>query len=177
MGENPFDLSGRVAVVSGAGRGIGKAIAVALARAGADVAVFSRTEDQFRSTAAEIESMGRKALGLRVDVSKASDVEAMVSTVMDSFGGEHRSPDAADVCFPVRGIPPGHSRKVTSLGTLFPGKHCLGKRDFLVFRTISHLHVGAILGENPFLWHLAGSQGEMDHCSERETPFHEMIYL
>lgn len=84
--ENPFDLSGRVAVVSGAGRGIGKAVALALARAGADVAVFSRTEEQFRATAAEIEKLGRRALGLRVDVSVAADVGDMVAAVMDEFG-------------------------------------------------------------------------------------------
>jgi NAD(P)-dependent dehydrogenase (short-subunit alcohol dehydrogenase family) len=86
MAHNPFDLSGRVAVVSGAGRGIGKAIALALARAGADVAVFSRTEEQFRATAAEIENLGRRALGLRVDVSRSTDVEAMVAAVMERFG-------------------------------------------------------------------------------------------
>jgi NAD(P)-dependent dehydrogenase (short-subunit alcohol dehydrogenase family) len=85
MVENPFDLNGKVAVVSGAGRGIGKAIALALARAGADVAVFSRTEEQFRATAAEIEKLGRQALGLRVDVSRASDVAAMVDAVMHKF--------------------------------------------------------------------------------------------
>ncbi|MEW6555658.1 MAG: SDR family oxidoreductase [Actinomycetota bacterium] len=81
-----FDLTGRVAVVSGAGRGIGKAIALALARAGADVAVFSRTEEQFRATAADIEELGRRSLGMRVDVSKADDVKAMVDAVMEAFG-------------------------------------------------------------------------------------------
>jgi NAD(P)-dependent dehydrogenase (short-subunit alcohol dehydrogenase family) len=86
MVENPFGLNGRVAVVSGAGRGIGKAIALALARAGADVVVFSRTEEQFRATATEIEEMGRQALGLRVDVSVASDVAAMVDAVTRKFG-------------------------------------------------------------------------------------------
>lgn len=83
---NPFDLSGKVAVVSGAGRGIGKAIALSLARAGADVAVFSRTEEQFRATATEIEELGRRALGLRVDVSLAADVAAMVESVLREFG-------------------------------------------------------------------------------------------
>jgi NAD(P)-dependent dehydrogenase (short-subunit alcohol dehydrogenase family) len=81
-----FDLTDRVAVVSGAGRGIGKAIALALARAGADVAVFSRTEEQFSATAAEIEGLGRRALGMRVDVSRAEDVKAMTGAVMEAFG-------------------------------------------------------------------------------------------
>lgn len=86
MTENPFDLTGKVAAVSGAGRGIGKAIALALARAGADVAVFSRTQAQFSATAAEIGSLGRSVLGLQVDVSQAADVEAMVRAVLDRFG-------------------------------------------------------------------------------------------
>jgi NAD(P)-dependent dehydrogenase (short-subunit alcohol dehydrogenase family) len=81
-----FDLKDKVAVVSGAGRGIGKAIALALAAAGADVAVFSRTEEQFRATAAEIEQLGRQALGMRVDVSSADDIKVMVSAVLEKFG-------------------------------------------------------------------------------------------
>jgi NAD(P)-dependent dehydrogenase (short-subunit alcohol dehydrogenase family) len=86
MGESIFDLSGKVAVVSGAGRGIGRAIAIALAEAGADMVVFSRTEEQFRGTAADIEALGRRALGLRVDVSVPEDIESMVKTTMDSYG-------------------------------------------------------------------------------------------
>jgi NAD(P)-dependent dehydrogenase (short-subunit alcohol dehydrogenase family) len=86
MEKDLFDLTGKVAVVSGAGRGIGKAMALALARAGADVVVFSRTEEQFEETASEIEAVGRRALGLRVDVSRLEDVEAMVSSVMEEFG-------------------------------------------------------------------------------------------
>jgi len=81
-----FDLTGKVAAISGAGRGIGKAMALALARAGADVAVFSRTEEQFSATAREIEALGRRALGLRVDVSKAEDVHNMVAAVQEEFG-------------------------------------------------------------------------------------------
>ncbi len=86
MEDNLFDLTGKVAVVSGAGRGIGRAIALALAKAGADMVVFSRTEEQFLSTAADIEALGRHALGLRVDVSVREDVESMVKTTLDSYG-------------------------------------------------------------------------------------------
>lgn len=86
MEKNPFSLSGKTAAVSGAGRGIGKAIALALARAGADVAVFSRTEEQFQATAEEIRVLGKRALGLRVDVSRAEDVDAMSRAVLEEFG-------------------------------------------------------------------------------------------
>ncbi|MDY6796169.1 MAG: 3-oxoacyl-ACP reductase family protein [Actinomycetota bacterium] len=86
MDNNPFELTGKVAAVSGSGRGIGKAMALALARAGADVAVFSRTEEQFSQTAREIESLGRHALGLRVDVTAREDVERMVRAVLEEYG-------------------------------------------------------------------------------------------
>ena len=86
MGDNLFDLSGKVAVVSGAGRGIGKAIALALAGAGADVVVFSRTVEQFNETVREIEATGCKALGMRVDVCEREDIDAVVSATLDTFG-------------------------------------------------------------------------------------------
>ncbi len=81
-----FSLDGKIALVSGAGRGIGRAIALGLAEAGADLVVFSRTEEQFRATAEEIASMGRRALGMRVDVSKPADVEAMVVKSLEEYG-------------------------------------------------------------------------------------------
>jgi NAD(P)-dependent dehydrogenase (short-subunit alcohol dehydrogenase family) len=86
MSEITIDLSGKKAAVSGSGRGIGRAIALELARAGADVAVFSRTEEEFRDTAAEIEGMGVKAFALRVDMTEPEDVDAMVETVLGEFG-------------------------------------------------------------------------------------------
>jgi len=86
MNENLFDLSGKTAAVSGSGRGIGRAIALALARAGADLVVFSRTEEEFSDTAAAIEAMGRRALALRVDVSKPGDVRNMVEATLGKFG-------------------------------------------------------------------------------------------
>jgi NAD(P)-dependent dehydrogenase (short-subunit alcohol dehydrogenase family) len=86
MEDSLFDLSGKVAVVSGAGRGIGKAIALALAGAGADLVVFSRTEEQFTATAQEIEAMGCGALCMRVDVSRPEDIDAVVSATLDTYG-------------------------------------------------------------------------------------------
>ncbi|MBC7246768.1 MAG: SDR family oxidoreductase [Actinobacteria bacterium] len=81
-----LDLSGRTAAVSGAGRGIGKAIALAMAQAGANVTVFSRTEEEFRATAAEIEAAGGKALPLRVDMSRPEDIDAMLEATLERFG-------------------------------------------------------------------------------------------
>ena len=58
-----FRVTDRVAVVTGAGRGIGAATAIALAQAGADVLISARTEDQLANVASEIEAAGRRAAG------------------------------------------------------------------------------------------------------------------
>ena len=81
------DLTGRVALVTGGSRGIGEAIAVMLAQAGADVAVNyrERAEDAER-VASGIEALGRKALAVRADVSQGTDVAGMVSVVEAALG-------------------------------------------------------------------------------------------
>ncbi|MFP8966481.1 SDR family oxidoreductase [Pokkaliibacter sp. CJK22405] len=77
-----FDLSGRVALVTGAGSGIGQRIALGLAQSGADVACLDRrTDGGLQDTVAQIQALGRKALALSVDVtSKASMQEAVAAT-------------------------------------------------------------------------------------------------
>jgi len=80
-------LSGRVALVTGASRGIGRAIAIGLAKAGADVAVnYSKQQAQALEVCAEIESMGRRAVPIRADVSYASEVDRMATEVEAAFG-------------------------------------------------------------------------------------------
>jgi NAD(P)-dependent dehydrogenase (short-subunit alcohol dehydrogenase family) len=73
-----IDLSSKSALITGAGRGIGKEIAMTLAKAGCDVAVSDIDLGMAESTAKEIESLGRKSLALKADVSKAQDVEVMI---------------------------------------------------------------------------------------------------
>jgi glucose 1-dehydrogenase len=80
-------LAGKTAVVTGAGRGIGRAIAVALARAGADVAINYLTEpDDAEQTAAEVCAAGRKALLCQADVADYNAMEAVVKRVADEWG-------------------------------------------------------------------------------------------
>jgi len=81
-----FDLTGRTAFVTGASRGIGQVIAVALAQAGADVAVAARSEDGLRQTAAQISALGRKALVLPLDVTRQEDVNAAVNRAIEQLG-------------------------------------------------------------------------------------------
>jgi len=83
-------LEGKYALVAGGGRGIGKAIALDLAREGVDVAITSRTSEQLEQTAREIEDQtGRRAIPLVVDVTSREQVDRMVDEAADKLGGLH----------------------------------------------------------------------------------------
>jgi NAD(P)-dependent dehydrogenase (short-subunit alcohol dehydrogenase family) len=81
-----FDLSGKVAIVTGGGRGIGKAIALGLAGAGAKVVVCSRTQKEIEDAAGEISRLGGKALPLTVDLTANDQLENLVNTTVKEFG-------------------------------------------------------------------------------------------
>jgi len=81
-----IDLSGRVAVVTGSSRGLGRAIATALADAGADVCVTSRKRESLEEVCREIENKGRDVLGVELDVRKKESIEAMAVQVIEHFG-------------------------------------------------------------------------------------------
>jgi 7-alpha-hydroxysteroid dehydrogenase len=81
-----FSLQGRVALVTGAGRGIGAACAMAFAEAGADVVITARTEEQLDSVAADVRALGRKALVFPADVSEIGKLEDFVEAAMAEHG-------------------------------------------------------------------------------------------
>ncbi len=82
-------LENQVAVVTGAGRGIGREIALELARAGADVACVSRTEANSKSVADEVQALGRRSWALAVDVGDSAAVSTAVDTVLGETEGIH----------------------------------------------------------------------------------------
>ncbi len=85
-----FGLEGKYALVAGGGRGIGKAIALDLAREGVDVAIASRTLPQLKETASEIEGeTGRRVVPLAVDVTSREQVDRMVAEAATQLGGLH----------------------------------------------------------------------------------------
>ncbi len=85
MSLSMFNLTGRVAIVTGGGRGIGRAIALGFAEAGADVVVCARTTAEIEDTAAKIEVGGRKALAITTDVQNVDQVTNMLHKTLDLF--------------------------------------------------------------------------------------------
>jgi NAD(P)-dependent dehydrogenase (short-subunit alcohol dehydrogenase family) len=81
-----FDLDGRTALVTGAARGLGRAIALALAEAGADVALGLRDAPRDDGLADEIRAFGRRALPLQMDVTRLDEVDAAVAATVDQLG-------------------------------------------------------------------------------------------
>jgi NAD(P)-dependent dehydrogenase (short-subunit alcohol dehydrogenase family) len=80
-------MNDKIALVTGGSRGIGKATAIALAAAGADVAVVSRDLDEAKQVATEIEIMGRRGLAIKADVGHLGDIDLMVDTINNKLGG------------------------------------------------------------------------------------------
>lgn len=86
LGTRLFDLTGRVAVVTGAGRGLGRSMALALAAAGADVVVSSRTAGDLESLREEINALGRGCQPITADCTVEADCERLVSGAQEAFG-------------------------------------------------------------------------------------------
>jgi len=92
-----FDLTGKVALVTGASRGLGKAMALALAQAGAHIALAARSLEGLEQTAKETRALGRQTLVVPTDVTQVAQIEALVRCTTDQFGH-------LDVLVPAAGI-------------------------------------------------------------------------
>lgn len=86
MTQPDFSLSGKVALITGGSRGIGKATALGFARAGADVAIASRTLPDLELVATDIRSLGRKAMPVAAHIGRLEQIKSLVQTVHKEFG-------------------------------------------------------------------------------------------
>lgn len=86
MSQNPFDLSGRIAVVTGAGKGIGEGIALSLAGAGADVALAARNGADLEAVAGKIRALGRRALVVPTDVTVGEQLQNLARSATQELG-------------------------------------------------------------------------------------------
>ena len=82
-----FDLTGKKALVTGAGRGIGKAVALGLARAGADIGLVARTESEINAVAGQVKEIGRQAVVAAADLTVTADIPALVNGLAGGLGG------------------------------------------------------------------------------------------
>ena len=87
MSTTLFDLTGKAAIVTGAGRGLGRAMAIGLAQAGARVAVAARTRPEIDETAALIAKAGGEAIAVPCDATRRADVQRLVAAAVERFGG------------------------------------------------------------------------------------------
>jgi NAD(P)-dependent dehydrogenase (short-subunit alcohol dehydrogenase family) len=82
---NQFSLKGKIALVTGGGRGIGQAIAFGFAKAGAKIVITSRKMEDLEATAAEIKAFGGEAFPLQSHLGKFEEIQKMVNTVIDKY--------------------------------------------------------------------------------------------
>ena len=106
MAYSPFDLSGKVALITGGNSGIGLGMAKALAEAGADIAIWGTRSEKNAAAKAQLEASGRRVLALQCDVGEEAEVEACFAETVRTLG-------KVDACFANAGTYGGRGMKFT----------------------------------------------------------------
>lgn len=146
---NRFSLRGKVALVTGGNRGIGKAIATGFAEAGAAVAVVGRDEDKSAETVEELRAIGATAIAIKADVVERSELEAMVDTATEALGPIDVLVNNAGIGFHANALTLTDSdwRRAfdTNLDAVWMASQIVG-RQMTARRTGSIINIGSISG-------------------------------
>lgn len=144
-----FSLRGKVALVTGGNRGIGKAIATGFAEAGAAVAVVARDEDKSAETVEELRAIGATAIAIKADVVERSELEAMLNTATDALGPIDVLVNNAGIGFHADALTLSDSdwRRAfdTNLDAVWMASQIVG-RQMTARRTGSIINIGSISG-------------------------------
>ncbi|WP_377294630.1 SDR family NAD(P)-dependent oxidoreductase [Rhizobium sp. SG2393] len=148
--KNRFDLTGRVAIVTGAARGIGKALAIGLAEEGAAVVVnYAQAADRAAEVVGEIEALGGRAIAIQADVSKEDDVARLTAETIAAFGQIDILVNNAGIIYPgnAEDYPLDSWRKTmaTNLDGVFLMSRDVG-RHMISRRTGSIITIGSMSG-------------------------------
>jgi NAD(P)-dependent dehydrogenase (short-subunit alcohol dehydrogenase family) len=163
-----FDLEGQVALVTGAARGLGRAIALALAAAGADVALGLRDASVGGGVAAEIEAMGRRALPLPMDMTRAGQIAPAVEAAAGHFG-------RLDILVNNAGIAPQNPAEDVTVDDLDATLAVNVKGTFLASQAAGRIMIGQGSGKIISIGSQAGTvalPGESVYCMTKAAVAH-----
>jgi NAD(P)-dependent dehydrogenase (short-subunit alcohol dehydrogenase family) len=163
-----FDVEGQIALVTGAARGLGRAIALALAAAGADVALGLRDVNADGGIAAEIEAQGRRALPVQLDVAQADQIAPAVNRVVAEFG-------RVDVLVNNAGIAPGNPAEDVQVEDLDATLAVNVKGTFLVSQAVGRVMIEQGYGRIVNVGSQAGAvalPGESVYCMTKAAVAH-----
>jgi len=142
-------IEGKVAIVTGASRGLGRAMALALAEAGADVAVAARSVPDLEETAHQIEKLGRRALVVATDVTDYAQVEALVTCTVEGLGGLDIIVNNSGIAkvAPVAEMPPEDFRRTVEVNLIGAFNGCRAAAARLIAqRSGKVINLASVLG-------------------------------